>query len=284
MDTDNVEMQHELENRDIKRIQEVLLRILNEFVRICDKYNLQYYPIDGTLLGLVRHKGFIPWDDDLDIAMPREDYDRFCEIAHRELPANMYWVSYEESLKGEYFGEIAHLFCKDMQLETDYFDGTRRTDIWMDVMIMYGMPSSVFKQKLHYKYAFFFRGLARMGRIKNIGKRNYSFIEKCLIRLAKTIDLSRILNTEKLLLHSTRILKKYSTRNASHVIVVPSEYGIRETVSKDCYVSKEKEEFQGIQINIPANADAILRNLYGNYMQLPPIEEQKSKHKVTIIS
>lgn len=270
-------------NEDIKKIQNVLLKMLNEFVRICDKHHLCYYPIDGTLLGLVRHNGFIPWDDDLDIAMPREDYEKFCEIAKNELPDNMYWISYEESLKGNHFGEIAHLFCKDMQLETNYFDGTRKTDIWMDIMIMYGMPSTAIKQKLHYKHVFLYRGLARMGRIKNIGNRKYSFVEKILIRIAKTIDLSKILNAEKLLLHSVKVLKKYPVKDATHVIVIPSEYGIRETVTKDCYEGGEKGKFEDIEINLPAKADKILGNLYGDYMQLPPEEERKSKHRVTII-
>lgn len=71
---------------ELRDLQLVELDILKEFLRICKKYNLRYYALGGTLLGAVRHKGFIPWDDDVDIGMPRPDFIRFGEIAKKEFP------------------------------------------------------------------------------------------------------------------------------------------------------------------------------------------------------
>ena len=78
----------------LKKLHDEEVKILDEIVRICSKNNLEYFLIGGTLLGAIRHKGFIPWDDDLDIAMPREDYEKFLKIAEQEL---------EEPYKLEYY-------------------------------------------------------------------------------------------------------------------------------------------------------------------------------------
>lgn len=78
------------EDKNIAAAQKVMLDILIEVHKICVKHNITYWLEAGTLLGAVRHKGFIPWDDDIDISMPREDYEKFLEIAQRELPSDLF--------------------------------------------------------------------------------------------------------------------------------------------------------------------------------------------------
>ena len=273
-----------MSNDTTRTIQNILKRMFFAFSDICERNNLRYYLIDGSLLGAIRHKGFIPWDDDMDIAMPRPDYEKFCQIAKEELPSNMYFVSYEESLKGQYFGEIAHLFCKDMKIETSYFDRDITTDVWLDIMIMYGMPDNAYKRKVHYKRYYLCKGVARLGRIKNVGDRKYSKIEKMALFIARKIDLSKLFNTEKLLLRSVSILKKYPFDKSNYVVVVPSEYGDREIMPKEYYTKERHGEFEGKTILIAGEAEKILTSLYGDYMELPPVEKRTSKHKVRILT
>ena len=267
-----------------KQIQPVLLKILKSFVDICDKYNLRYYLIDGSLLGAVRHNGFIPWDDDIDVGMPRPDYEKFCEIARTELPTNMYLVSYEESLQKGSIAEIARMYCSDMQLKMDYFGNDQPSDTWMDIMIIYGMPRNSLMRTIHYKHYYLLKGLARMGRIEHIGSRKYSGIEKILIGIARKIDLSKIINTKGLLLRCVKLLKKYPYDGADYVIVVPSEYGINEMVPINYYEPGRFVDFDGVRVKIPHDYDGILKQLYGDYMTPPPPEKRTSKHKVFIVN
>ena len=76
-------------SNEIKKVQNEILSIFIEIDKLCEKHNLRYYAIGGTCIGAVRHNGFIPWDDDLDIAMPRKDYERFIAIASEELPKHL---------------------------------------------------------------------------------------------------------------------------------------------------------------------------------------------------
>ena len=91
----------------MEEIHKIDLKIAKDFIRICKKHKLTYYIIGGTFLGAIRHKGFIPWDDDMDIAMPREDYDKFVKIANSEFPETFRFECYENTKDYPYnFGEV----------------------------------------------------------------------------------------------------------------------------------------------------------------------------------
>ncbi len=81
----------------LTKVQNVMKEILDEFVRICDENNLTYFLVYGTLLGAVRHKGFIPWDDDIDVAMPRADYNKLIEIYKSKNDPDYYLITNENS-------------------------------------------------------------------------------------------------------------------------------------------------------------------------------------------
>lgn len=104
--------------RRLDSIHEIQLAFLLETDRICRKHNIKYFLGGGTLLGAIRHKGFIPWDDDADIMMLREDFDRFCEIAPKELPSNMTFQSYYTDKACFY--EFAKVRLDDTFFATDF--------------------------------------------------------------------------------------------------------------------------------------------------------------------
>lgn len=131
----------------IKEIQQIELDLFKEFKRICDSYQLSYFAIGGTCIGAIRHKGFIPWDDDMDVAMPYSDYKKFQVIARRELKeGNSLYLPENHKQWNEIFMKLQNdntTFIGALQAESpdDYMG------ICIDIMPIYGMPKGKFLQR-----------------------------------------------------------------------------------------------------------------------------------------
>ena len=124
----------------LRALQLVELEILREFVRLCEANGLRYYLAYGTLLGAVRHKGFIPWDDDIDVTMPREDYERFAAICGAGLPGGLRWQSY--ATEGHYpvwFGKLIREDTVLRQALSDHLDISQ--SVFIDVFPLDGLAS-----------------------------------------------------------------------------------------------------------------------------------------------
>ncbi len=124
---------------DLKRIQAVELDLLREFIRVCDKYHLKYYASGGTLLGCVRHGGFIPWDDDVDIDMPREDYCILCDVAAEEFK-HPYFLQTAESDKGYFSGHAKLRNSTTTGMIAEDFCYTYNGGIFIDIFPMDYLP------------------------------------------------------------------------------------------------------------------------------------------------
>lgn len=138
---------------EMKKVWAVQLDLLNEFDRICKKHDIKYYAAYGTLIGAVRHKGYIPWDDDMDIIIMREDYDRFCRVAPAELEYPYFFHSVKNAPAGD-FPVVARLLNQTTTMfnywsfdtikrcvESGYpFDFMRRPNIYIDIFPAYDVP------------------------------------------------------------------------------------------------------------------------------------------------
>lgn len=234
------------------------LKILDEVDRICRKHNLNYYLMWGTLIGAVRHGGFIPWDDDIDICMPRKDYQRFLKIAQKEL-TNEYFLQTPKTDKWSlsYFSRIR------LQNTALYIESDKRLlnhhGIFIDIMPLDNCKIkdshvSKFKKKLY---------IATNNRI--ISRRKTKKKQERMIW--KMVPTSLLL-----------FIRDWAMRGKGDYY---TSWGYR--FKKTDFLPVIEMEFEGKKYNAPNNYHKVLTTIYGDYMQLPPIEKRVA-HEPAFIS
>jgi lipopolysaccharide cholinephosphotransferase len=260
-----------MDNTTFHRLRTVMLEILDEFVRICDKYNLEYFLDGGTLLGAVRHKGFIPWDDDIDIAMPRNDYEKFLDICDRDDASNYYALSNRSPNDIVHHDKQYAKFCKT---DTVYAENgvapNRYSGIFIDIYpfdkcVLFFVPLQTILIKSVLKlYLMKTRIAIPMNKISLfIGTILCSFLSERFLDLLLS----------KLYL----LCNKFNTR---YISFFTGRYGYkRETHKYDDVFPLTRIQFEGKYYCVPGNWDLYLKKLYGNYMELPPVEERFGHHK-----
>ena len=137
-----------LTTSDLENMHKIQLNMLIEFDKICRRNNIKYILDAGTLLGAVRHKGFIPWDDDIDVRMLRDDYEKFCVVANKELPETMFFQNYKND-KGYpwMYSKIRMKGTKAVRIGQDRLN--MEEGIYMDIFPCDGVPDDNKKKKKH---------------------------------------------------------------------------------------------------------------------------------------
>lgn len=259
----------------LEKLQSTEVEILDEIVRICEEYDLKYYLIGGTLLGAVRHKGFIPWDDDLDIVMPREDFDKFCELCKNELSDDYYlhtinsderyWLIHAKVRKNNtIFDE------KPISTLNDMHKG-----IYVDIFPLDDAKCIMSKkQKI------------RTISIKKISsliyrKRRLNLKFRALVKVASFFLPFSI---KRLTKWQHKLMTKSNGKGYEYYINYGSNYKTeKQTMLKSVYEPSCKLEFAGKLYNAPGKYEYFLERIYGfDYMQLPPEEKRVTHNPVRI--
>lgn len=264
------------EDLSLRDAQMLMVDILKEVHNICERNGLKYFLDGGTLIGAVRHKGFIPWDDDVDIGMPREDYEKFLEIAKKELPNYLFLQTFETDDKYDiyqvpckirYNGTI--LIEKGIAENSEMHNG-----VYIDVFPYDSLPKKKFMYKL---------------------QRTLSYnVLKSFIRIREKPEKLSIKNRITFTFYKVvRALFPYKRRKKFFDFLVSwndvnspyMAYGLDTIWSeyvykKSDYFELSKLEFEGNYFYGPKNYDAILTQLYGDYMTLPKEEDRQWHAKV----
>lgn len=256
-----------LDNEQLRQLQLIELEMLEEVDRICKKCGIRYNIIAGTLLGAVRHGGFIPWDDDADVAMLRPEYEKFRKACKTELDTNRFYFQDHRNTKGYRwgYGKLRRkntLFLRENQEHMPYKQG-----VFIDIFPLDGVPDNYLLRCIHNFQCFCVRKIlwSAVGRIadKKRWKRIwYGFLYRLPERQVFSYYHRMIRRSNRKKTRMVRILM-FPTPNRA--------FGYyRKWYEKSKPIAFEGKQFDGIE-----DYDEYLRFKFGKYMELPPAEQRK---------
>lgn len=267
----------EYKELSLKEHKKITLDILIEVAKFCDAHNLRYYLAYGTLLGAIRHRGFIPWDDDIDIQMPREDYEKFIALFSASEHSDLKVVT-PNSLESKHtFLKIVNKHTIKIEKAINYNDLTP-LGVDIDVFPLDGQPNGKMrfniyykrKQKLYLYYLMLILDKNDMDKKKIPLFLLGHFYVKNILRLDK----------QKIMQKIDKINRNYSIDKSDFIGCTSSLYNsINNRHKKELYSDRVWVDFEGYKFYAPIGYDAVLIQMYGDYMQLPPKEQQVTHHK-----
>ena len=243
-----------LEIDECKSLSVEILQSLHDF---CEKNNLTYFLDCGTLIGCIRHGGFIPWDDDIDILMPRDDFEKLVATYHEDG-----FTLFHYTKQSDFFYQYAKISKDGTSIDEVELPDIKGMGVNIDVFIMDGMPDNIVLRRIHQDVlAFFSKYRALMTRARNA--------------LPKAAFLFRWRWVDSFLNYLGRKYSPYETRYCGNITATTIRH---KEIPKECFASAILRPFEGKMFRVPVGYDEYLKRMYGDYMKLPPESKRISTH------
>lgn len=256
---------------DINQLRRVVLYIAKEVKRICEENDLRYTLIGGSLIGAVRHKGFIPWDDDFDIVMPRQDYEKFLEICKTQLSPQfsvLNWNTNPNFMMG--FSKI--LLNGTKAVEEVHQNKEYPCQIYIDIFPFDHIPDEIRLRKKQERITYYYKKLLLC---KQNGNQYYKrfqggkrFIYVCLFLL------SNFYNRNNLIKKYKEEMYKYDGDKLCYTSIAGSYGYSREIINHSLLENFIQLPFEDTTFSVMHDYDVYLKQVFGDYMELPPIEKR----------
>ena len=274
-------MEAEHEHTLLKELQGYEADALKQFIALCEKHHLRYYVIGGTLLGAVRHGGFIPWDDDIDVAMPRADYDAFLEIAAEELP--MPYIIEFPKKDPDFKSYFAKIRRTDITVYEELLENetSSRIGYLIDVIPIDGTPNNPFAKKIYYAKVLWYRFLCGTANVYTGIRTNRPKSEQLLLRIVRALKLYQWIDVQNVYEKMDRLFHKQDCKTAKEIGTLMGAYKLREIVPReyfgDDYEKASVWQFEDMLVKGPELWDEYLTHMYGEY-KIPPKKENQVLH------
>ena len=257
--------------KELHELQNEMLEILAYFDEFCTKNNLQYYLSEGSLLGAIRHRGFIPWDDDVDVMMPREDYDRFIQMAPKKYSSKYYLDCFETNPKHWVLGAKIQKTTPSKFYQEKTEGLAKYPGPYIDIFPLDYLPKAQgFRTKYQMRKM---RALRRMNWIKTgFSLKMAGQWQRYLLRvICKVVSLKSIHHS------IDKTMKRFNQKEKAYYINYCSYYALEKQVFPRSYYGKGiRAPFEGYSFLVPNQSDSILRSVYGvNYLNVPVLKRQQ---------
>lgn len=258
---------YQISEKELKEIQQIQKEIIAEVDRICKKCNIHYNMVGGTMLGAIRHKGYIPWDDDADIGFLRNEYEKFRKACRTELDSERFYMQDLRDTKGYRwgYGKLRRKGTEFIRLDQEsmpYEQG-----IFIDLMPFDNIPDHLIARKIHFGMCFIFRKVF-WSEVGAVNEKNT--LKRMAYKVLRCIPHEKMVELFERFIEATRKKKTKQVR----ILTFPTPKGIY-GYNREWYTELDLYQFEELRLPGAKDYDGYLKIKYGNYMELPPIEKRK---------
>lgn len=275
-------------DEEIKLLQKHQFFILKELKKICEDNSIEFFLIAGSLLGAVRHSGFIPWDDDVDVGMTRENYEKLKSIDLTKFNSELFL----QDIFSDVSYDRPHLKLRlnnTLAVNNNYFWNAQHGGISVSIFIFDKVSNNEVSRKVQY---FLHNVLNKFIYVTTLNSKDtrskyYSFtklIDPSLKRKIKSIVLiiiSLLINRKLISKVFVYNMSRYKDKNTQYYFPFATYYPYEKHLIKEKWISSLKEmEFNNVTFKVPESYELYLKQLYNDYMKLPPVEKRYNKHNI----